>query len=418
MLGQRIRELRKQKKLTQEKLSNGIITRSYLSQIEKGMVQPSYEVLEALSNKLECSIEEFFKSVENTEPTISQIKKDIKAAENHTNTHLWDKVKSFIEQKDYFNHPDVNIYDKGILNWIHGKYYENIGDFHHAKPYLKRSISLLKEGSYVNEMIRSLDSLGYLYYRTNNHESALTILNKAYKITIHEQISGLLYVSLLVNLALVHGRLGEYYSSINFLEEAIEQNEQIQAYYRAGEIFMTLGICNMKLQRFNEAEKANKKALNFFKLNENKLYEAGTYNNLGILLSYKKEFNQAQLAFKTAIKIYTQSNAQPNEIMNVQVELAKSYFSQKDWESAKSTCQNVISNNSKNKYKAQAYELLGDIYHKESTETLALKYYIKAKELFVEFKSPEEKLICKKIGDIYFILKDYEKSSYYYQECF
>lgn len=276
----------------------------------------------------------------------------------------------------------------------------------------------MKEGSYVNEMIRSLDSLGYLYYRTNNHESALTILNKAYKITIHEQISGLLYVSLLVNLALVHGRLGEYYSSINFLEEAIEQNEQIQAYYRAGEIFMTLGICNMKLQRFNEAEKANKKALNFFKLNENKLYEAGTYNNLGILLSYKKEFNQAQLAFKTAIKIYTQSNAQPNEIMNVQVELAKSYFSQKDWESAKSTCQNVISNNSKNKYKAQAYELLGDIYHKESTETLALKYYIKAKELFVEFKSPEEKLICKKIGDIYFILKDYEKSSYYYQECF
>ncbi|MGR5878339.1 helix-turn-helix domain-containing protein [Bacillus pacificus] len=37
MLGQRIKELRKQKKLTQEKLADGIITRSYLSQIEKGI---------------------------------------------------------------------------------------------------------------------------------------------------------------------------------------------------------------------------------------------------------------------------------------------------------------------------------------------------------------------------------------------
>lgn len=56
------------------------------------------------------------RSRENKESTISQIKKDIKAAENHTTANLWDKVKVFIEQKDYFNHPDVNKYAIGILN--------------------------------------------------------------------------------------------------------------------------------------------------------------------------------------------------------------------------------------------------------------------------------------------------------------
>ncbi|MBL2480550.1 XRE family transcriptional regulator, partial [Klebsiella pneumoniae] len=90
-----------------------------------------------------------------------------------------------------------------------------------------------------------------------------------------------------------------YYSAINFLEEAIEQNEQTRTHYKAGEIYMALGICNMELQRFDQAKKANEKALKFFKLNENKLYEAGTYTNLGILSSYKKEFHQAQLSFKT-----------------------------------------------------------------------------------------------------------------------
>ncbi|MDA1847842.1 tetratricopeptide repeat protein [Bacillus cereus] len=421
MLGQRIKELRKQKKLTQEKLADGIITRSYLSQIEKGLIQPSYEVLEALSNKLNCSVEDFFDVVENKELTLSQIKKDIKAAENHTTANLWDKVKNFIEQKNYFNHPDVNKYDEGILNWIHGKYYEHIHDFNHAIPYFTKSISLLKEGNYVNELVRSLDSLGYLYSGINNHETALSTLNRAYKIIIHEQISGILRVSLLANLGIVHGRLSEYYSAINFLEEAIEQNEQTRTHYKAGEIYMALGICNMELQRFDQAKKANEKALKFFKLNENKLYEAGTYTNLGILSSYKKEFHQAQLSFKTALNLYTQNNAKPNEIMNVQVELARSYFAQKDYESAKSICFDTIETKSKNKHKAQAYELLGDIYLEEPNEELALKYYLEAKEI-AEFISPNNKQvcrqICKKIGDCYVVLKDFEKSAYYYQECF
>lgn len=91
----------------------------------------------------------------------------------------------------------------------------------------------------------------------------LSTLNRAYKIIIHEQISGILRVSLLANLGIVHGRLSEYYSAINFLEEAIEQNEQTRTHYKAGEIYMALGICNMELQRFDQAKKQMKKLLNF-----------------------------------------------------------------------------------------------------------------------------------------------------------
>ncbi|MCA0149689.1 helix-turn-helix domain-containing protein, partial [Rossellomorea vietnamensis] len=36
MIGVRIKELRQKKKMTQQELSQGIITRSYISQIEKG----------------------------------------------------------------------------------------------------------------------------------------------------------------------------------------------------------------------------------------------------------------------------------------------------------------------------------------------------------------------------------------------
>ncbi|NIA61166.1 helix-turn-helix transcriptional regulator [Bacillus pacificus] len=46
MIGEQIKSLRKKAKLTQQDLAEGIITRSYLSQIEQGSVQPTYEVLE------------------------------------------------------------------------------------------------------------------------------------------------------------------------------------------------------------------------------------------------------------------------------------------------------------------------------------------------------------------------------------
>ncbi|MGR5976297.1 helix-turn-helix domain-containing protein [Bacillus paranthracis] len=76
-----------------------MITRSYLSQIEKGLIQPSYEVLEALSNKLNCSVEDFFDVVENKELTLSQIKKDIKAAETTLQQIYGIKLRTLLSKR-------------------------------------------------------------------------------------------------------------------------------------------------------------------------------------------------------------------------------------------------------------------------------------------------------------------------------
>ena len=58
MIGEQIKSLRKKAKLTQKALAEGIITRSYLSQIEQGAVQPTYEVLEKFSEKLNCTLDD------------------------------------------------------------------------------------------------------------------------------------------------------------------------------------------------------------------------------------------------------------------------------------------------------------------------------------------------------------------------
>ncbi|MDP5275944.1 helix-turn-helix domain-containing protein [Chengkuizengella axinellae] len=416
MIGQRIKELRKQSKLTQQELAKDIITRSYLSQIEKGMVQPSYEVLEKLSKRLNCSVEDLYKTVENKDMLLSQMKREIKSAENYIITNSFDKIEQMIQKEDYFKKEGLNHYDKGILNWVHGKYYEKKRDFNHAITYYNESITELELGNHTNEMLRSLDSIGYVYSQSNQNEKALLVLTKAHRIMIYDQIHGVLRVSLLSNLGVVHGKLKEYYSAINFLEEARELNEKIESYYKAGDIYMALGVCYMELNRHEEAKKSYEKALKYFKLNENKFQEAGTYTNLGILSIYQDNYNQAKLYLNTAINTYNKIKAEGSLVMNAQVELGRVYYLQKEYDQGISLCKDIIAMDAVNKPKAQAYELLGDIYNRLLNSELSLEYYKKAKEI-INFNHPEYKRVCKKIGDVYYLLNEYQKASDVYKEC-
>lgn len=61
-VGNRIRELRKSQKLSQQKLALMVnVERSYLAKIEGGKRNPSLECIEKISKGLGLSLEEFFK---------------------------------------------------------------------------------------------------------------------------------------------------------------------------------------------------------------------------------------------------------------------------------------------------------------------------------------------------------------------
>jgi len=65
-LGMRIRFLRKEKKLSQEDLAlEANINKNYLSDLENGRRNPSFEILEKLAVALGISLSELFKGVES-----------------------------------------------------------------------------------------------------------------------------------------------------------------------------------------------------------------------------------------------------------------------------------------------------------------------------------------------------------------
>lgn len=65
-LGMRIRFLRKEKKLSQEDLAlEANINKNYLSDLENGRRNPSFEILEKLAVALGISLSELFKGIES-----------------------------------------------------------------------------------------------------------------------------------------------------------------------------------------------------------------------------------------------------------------------------------------------------------------------------------------------------------------
>jgi transcriptional regulator with XRE-family HTH domain len=77
-LGEKIRKLRKQKKLSQEALANEAgINSNHLSRLERGVFQPSIEVLKKLALTLEVNVDSLLSDEDEDRPEVSIQNKEL-----------------------------------------------------------------------------------------------------------------------------------------------------------------------------------------------------------------------------------------------------------------------------------------------------------------------------------------------------
>ena len=122
MIGKRIKEIRHNNNLTQEELSQGIISRTYLSLIEKGTVQPSTNVLIKLSERLNCSVDDFLNEVSTYEHNDVEILKEISYQEYQLTQRNYNSVLDFM-QKNVLTVQRLPQEERGRVHAIYGKYY-------------------------------------------------------------------------------------------------------------------------------------------------------------------------------------------------------------------------------------------------------------------------------------------------------
>ena len=415
-VGQRIKELRKSKGLTQQDLSEGVVTRSYLSQIEKGTVEPSYDTLKNLAEKLGCQVETFYEAPQNKALLLNQLKKNIKFIEERIESGQIEeaiKIYSNLKIEDFYL---LDQSDLGVLCWIRGTIEQHQHFYNEATETFNQSISYLEKTSNKKALMRSIDSLSNLHLQTGKNKKAFNLLNDAYANLIQYQMGCPLKVSILISLAYSNMNFAEYYSAIRFLKEANSINKATNIYVKAGQIFLLLALCYKETAQFTKAEEANNKALHFFIIAEDEESKASVYNNLANLYLTNEKNELAIEYFLKSISIFEALN-HTKGLLLAKTGLAKAYQQAGEYESSEKICQQIVSQPNKKQYIGYAFLILGEIEIERVDFSKAQNFFLKSLKTFQE-EDIKWGIVAasKKQAQTFFKQEEYQKAAILYND--
>ncbi|WP_414044005.1 tetratricopeptide repeat protein [Macrococcus animalis] len=410
MLGQRIKELRNQANLTQQELADGIISRTYLSLIEKNSVHPSTNVLKKLSVRLNCTLEDFTSTTEDRNLSLLEIKKEIKWAENHVLMNDFKNLGDFID-KSYETLESITESERGAISWVTASYYFHNKDYDNARKYVEKAIEIVKKMRDVTIYLRSLELLGRIEFEVGNDMEAINHLTKANNITIVENIVNITRVSILYYLGNYYSRIGEFYVAIKLCEEAMDLNMKLNTYHLALNIENTLGRSYQATRDNEQAEYHYRRAISYAELRPTSFDYVGSLSNLAMLLESLGRIDEAyEIIMKCNDMLDEHKFNHPYEV-NVRLHLADIMIGKGLYEEARV----IIAENIKGDNSGYGEELMGDLEYKLGNHQGALTYYkvaLNGNEHVYYFGR-----ITKKIAEIYEILGDLEQSNEYYKKC-
>ncbi|MGG3873611.1 helix-turn-helix domain-containing protein [Brevibacillus laterosporus] len=376
-VGKRLREFRKRLKMTQGDLAEGICNRSYVSQIEKGQVIPSPEILEQLAKRLHTEIKELWTETENPSFTLVEIQNSLRHIINRIDEQEWEIARKWLLKLQGAVIPQS---EEGVYLWAKGKIAEVDGRLEQAEDHYSNSIVLTQDSDNPTVLIRALDSLGHFYCEHDQPEKAVHLLNEALQLLNRYEISGLLRISVLLHVGSMHSKLGEFYSAIEHLQQAKELNKNYGILYKSGDLYLSLGNCYHQIQQYQEAESFYRQALSIFEIANNPVRLAEVQLNLGLMYKETMVYDKAETCLKQAQKFL--SNQIEDELLNfTRIALADVYRLQKCLDEAKALCQSVISSDNE-KMLAEAQFILAEVMLMQGEDDEALVHLENARGYF------------------------------------
>lgn len=254
MIGQRIKEIRNNNNLTQEELADGIISRTYLSLIEKGSVHPSTNVLIKLSERLNCSVNDFMQEVSHFRYNDVEILREIAYYEQKIESDDFQSVISFID-KEYETVDQIPSQDSGRIHLIYAKYYNKTGELRKEKHHVDCALQLLSTVSINQSYIDAIILKTRILIAKDEVEEALDLLEDTLYIILRLTELDLGIIRIMFEIAACYHIKKEYFTSSRFLDRLKKQSEILHIDYKKTE-FNLLEAKNLAmLESFERLEK-------------------------------------------------------------------------------------------------------------------------------------------------------------------
>lgn len=258
-LGQRLREFRMKRKLTQIELASGICTPSMISQIEADKARPSYKVLFSIAERLGVSMEALFVDVEMNLDYISTYKmaRAMVAAKEYAAAvpllrDILDTQRASIPTMDI-------LYELGECLYQTGELEEAERTYKRVQEYAVMSNDPLMAAK-VMMCFGRIASERKLYQIAKFHfQKALDETGKM------EEIDVCLQAHILQALGAVAGKLGETVGATDYLMRAAGLYERVESLSGMARVYLELGVAFRQLGDLKQASENTERAHAIFR---------------------------------------------------------------------------------------------------------------------------------------------------------
>ena len=275
IIGQRIRELRKSLKLSQEELAEGICTQAQISKIEKGDVFPYANTLYLISQKLGVDVNYFFEIASTPRiDYVNEVFRQLRLTRRSLQFEEMDRIIKLEEKNPLFTqnsrHLQMILWNKGLCE--HALYKNTEGGI----KILWEAIELTHTNNKVwtEREIEILIAIGSIYSEEGRTQEASDIFLGAL-----ENLQQLVFISdntilprLYYNLARVYGMLENYEESNYYCKKGIKHCLSKDNLYPLGELHYQICYNYEKMGQLDKALSYLDKAVIIFELLEDQTY--------------------------------------------------------------------------------------------------------------------------------------------------
>ncbi|ACB83625.1 helix-turn-helix domain-containing protein [Natranaerobius thermophilus] len=326
-IGQKIKRARYEKDMTQEELAGKDFNRSFLSQIEKGLVKPSDRVLSIIADRLNLPLSYFYEP-EDPDKDDEQAINALNKARNLIQSNKMDEALELITKS--LKLQDISPKYAGLLMKEQGEIYFQGNNIQKSLSSLKKAKIIFGDHKYHHELCSTLNHIGEIYNQSESYKEATQHLQQAINILEdHFVMDNILYLDVYFNLALSYLGEQKYHEAINTLTQAIPYSSKTNNFYNFGELHYLLGRCYQKTGKFAKARVAFETAIEqFVMFNKNK-YTGKTQLALGELEETEGNLTSAERYYLKALEQFTllESNDQRErlklKLLNIYLQLDK-----------------------------------------------------------------------------------------------
>ncbi|MGF7060148.1 helix-turn-helix domain-containing protein [Brassicibacter mesophilus] len=273
-IGEKIKELRKELKITQSELAGKDMTKSMLSQIENNIATPSMKNLKLIAKRLDKPVSYFLEDdcLPKNELPINEIREKVKEINSLIDSLKYEKSREELYallSKYNFKQND-KLYSDILYKLGECLAYLNL--FDESEKVIDKAVNIYEKNQlYSDAAIAYIEKINR-YMSDFNYMPCLDILDKAtdvYNLSITKDY--LFEIKLMFIKALVYSGLGDFNNTVLMLKKAISFSNEKKIYYKSDSLYQTLASINLISRNYDEFKYNIHKAEQFALFTEDKL---------------------------------------------------------------------------------------------------------------------------------------------------